>query len=233
MRKFEKALPGCGDKDKREEPCVTFSVTWPEVRSGVPDEVKTKINAAIMARLQASDAPRGFEAEAAAFIDDYKRFRKEFPESELSYFSRRDAELSVSNATVLSVVIDSEDFRGGAHPNSERTYLNLRPRTGDEIELKDLLESGALEKLTALVEGHFRRQREVAGSRKLSEAGFHFDDDKFTLSKSWGIDAKGLVFHYNPYEVAPYALGPTTVRLGWSELNGLLRKEAGVAPAHP
>ena len=229
-KKFERSLPGCGDKDKREEPCVTFSVTWPEVTGGVSDEIKTKLNAAIMARLQPSDAPRGFEAEAAAMVDDYHKFRKEFPDAELGYFTRRQAEISASNASVLSIVINEEDFRGGAHPNSDRTYINLRPSSGEEIALQDLLAGGAAPKLSALVEKGFRRVREIDGERKLSDAGFHFADDKFTVGRTWGIDSAGLVFHYNPYEVAPYALGPTTVRLAWSELAGLLNPDAGIEP---
>ena len=230
-RKYESILPGCGDKEKREEPCVTFRVTWPEVVESKSSNVTMKINAAIMARLQAKDAPRGFAAEAAAVAEDYHRFRKEFPHSAITYFTRRTAEVLHSTGTVFSVEIDEEEFRGGAHPNSHREYLNVRPETGEEIDLASVLNPGAEAKLLSIAEAHFRADKQMEEGAKYSDAGFHFADEKFSLSRTWGIAPQGLVFHYNDYEIASYATGPTTLVLPWREIGALIRKDAGLMPA--
>ncbi|WP_321475390.1 DUF3298 domain-containing protein [uncultured Paludibaculum sp.] len=231
QKKFDKSVPGCGDKQKREEPCVTFRVSWVEATSAASDQARTRINAAILASLQPMEAPRGFADEAAGVAEDYQKFHSEFPESEITYFVRRTADILLSNASMLSVEVTEEEFKGGAHPNARRTYLNMNPSTGQDLALTDLLRNGALPKLTEVAEKRFRWEREVPEGKKLSESGFTFPDDKFALSKTWGVSPRGLLFHYNAYEIAPYASGPTTVMLPWNEIRDLIKKEAGLVPA--
>jgi hypothetical protein len=210
---------------------MTFRVKWAEVSTAPSPEVKAKINAAIRARLQPKDAPAGFEAESAQVADEFERFHKEFPGSEITYFVRRTAEVNFSNAHLLSVEINEEDFKGGAHPNTHREYLNLAPTTGESIALSSLLVPDGLAKLTVLAEQRFRAAKEIEAGKPLSGSGYSFQDDKFALSRTWGLTGAGLVFHYNDYDIAPHALGSTTIELPWSEIRLLIRKEAGITPA--
>jgi len=229
-RKFEQVLPGCGDKLKREEPCVTFRVQYPDVVHAVSPEVRTKINAAIMAHLQPGEAPRGFAQEAAQTIEEFQRFHKEFPDSAIAYFTRREAGVISLNPALLCIEVNSEEFRGGAHPNSARDYINLRPKTGEDVALRELVQDGAMPRLLAVVEKRFRAERGIDEGKNLSDAGFTFPDDRFELPKNWGVTGKGLAFHYNAYEVGPYVMGPTTVLAPWSDLRGVIRADAGILP---
>lgn len=229
-RSFERSLDGCGDASKRPEPCVTFRVQWPEVVETKLPEARARMNAAILEKLQPVEAPRGLEAEAAEVIEDYEQFRDRFPNSSITYFTRRVAEVAMVNASVLCIQVTSEEFRGGAHPESTREFVNLNAATGERIELESLLRGGALERLTAAVERHFRVERGLDASQDLGEAGFTFDNNRFALPAQWGVGVRGLMFHYNPYEIAPYAAGPTAFTVPWSELDGMLRKESGLPP---
>lgn len=231
-KSFEKIVPGCGDRAKREEPCVTFRINWVEVTGAPNPGVQTKINTAIRARLQPGDAPAGFEAEAAAVEAEFQRFHQEFPGSAIAYFVRRSAEVIWNDAHLLSVEIDEDDFKGGAHPNTHREYVNLAPATGERVALEDLLVPGGMAKLTLAAEKRFRAERQIDEGAKLSDAGFTFDGDRFALSRTWGARAEGLVIHYNDYEIAPHAVGPTTIVLPWSGIRTLIKKEAGLTPVH-
>lgn len=235
-RRFERSLPGCGDKSKREEPCVTFRIEWPEVVEAAAAgekaaEAKARMNAAILSRMQPAEAPKGFEAEAAQVIADYERFRDQFPASSVNYFTRRVAEAVLVGRTLLSVQITAEEYRGGAHPEATREYLNLNPATGERVELPSLARGGGMERLTAVAERYFRAERGLEADQNLKEAGFAFEDNRFALPAQWGAEARGLVFHFNAYEVAPYAAGPTTFTVPWSELGDILRKDSGLPPA--
>jgi hypothetical protein len=227
-RRFEKSLPGCGDAEKRDEPCVTFRVEWPEVTKAPSPDVQTRINAALLAALQPNEAPRGFETEAAQSIADFQRLHREFPDTAITYFDRRTADILLSNSAFLSIEISSEEFHGGAHPNSQREYLNFLPATGQRAQLSSLLESGAHPKLLALVERAFRSERAIPEGQSLTQAGFLFEQDKFTLPAQWGAGPRGLIFFYNAYEVAPYSLGPTQVIVPYSQLKGILRTGLGL-----
>ncbi len=231
-KSFEKVVPGCGDKSKREQPCVTFRVKWIEASAAPDSGIRAKINADIRARLQPKDAPTGFEAEAAAVAEEFHRFQKEFPDSEITYFVRRSAEVIFSNAHLLSVEINEEDFKGGAHSNTHRDYLNLAPSTGGSVSLASLLTPDGMEKLRVVAENRFRAGRHIETGKKLSEAGYNFADDRFTLSRTWGVTPAGLVIHYNDYEIAPHSTGPTTIELPWSDIRALIRKEAGLVPVN-
>ena len=228
-QQFERTLPGCGDKEKREEPCVTFRVAYPRVAAPAND-ARTKINSAILVALQPKDAPSGFQAESDKVVEDFQKFHKEFPDAPITYFIRRTAEVQYSSASMLSIVIDDEEFLGGAHPNSTRSYLNLNPATGEEITLRDILIDGALPKLTLAAENEFRNERAIPVNQKYSEAGFQFADDRFTLSPDWGVVPKGLVFHYNAYDIAPYSMGPTTFVVPWGKAADLVKSEARLLP---
>ncbi len=229
-RRFEKTLPGCGDETKRPEPCVSFHVAWPEAVGGASPEALARINAAILASLQPLEAPRGFEEEAAQWIADYQRFHAEFPDSGITYFARRTAEVLFSSAKLVTIETRTDEFRGGPEPESRRTFLNLAPDSGRAVELDSLLEPGGLEQLRRLAEWHFRQQRQIPADSRLSEAGFVFRDDGFSLPQHWGFSSRGLLLHYNAGEVAPAAMGPTTVLAAWNELRGIVSAKAGILP---
>jgi hypothetical protein len=225
MRNFQKSLPGCPTPDEPDGPCVTFRVSYPEVVAAPTPEVLTRLNGEIQARLQPKDAPRGLAAECDATFEEYRRFKAAFPTSAITYFTRRSAEVIDNSPTVLSIQFDEDEFRGGAHPNSERRFLNADPRSGADLRLAEILLPGAQAKLVPIVERRFRAERKVPEGQKLSEAGFSFPDDTFALPKAWGVTPAGVVFHWNTYEIGPRPVGSTTVLVPWPEISDLIRED--------
>lgn len=229
-RRFEKTLPGCGDPSRRPEPCVSFHATWPEAVGGVPAEARTRINAAVLAAMQPLEAPRGFEAEAEQWIGDYQRFHAGFPDSGITYFARRTAEVIFSTPALITIEIRTDEFHGGPEPESVRAFLNLAPSTGLPVELSSLLEPQGMRDLTRLAEWRFRQERHIPQDSGFSQAGFTFERDVFSLPRQWGFSSRGLVLHYNAGEVAPAAKGPVTLLAPWNELRGIVRAKSGILP---
>ncbi len=64
--------------------------------------------------------------------------------------------------------------------------------------------------------------RAVAEGAALKDSGFTFENDLFTLPENFALRDEGLAFYYNPYDVAPYAMGPTEIVLSWEEIKDLL-----------
>ena len=58
--------------------------------------------------------------------------------------------------------------------------------------------------------------------RSLRDAMFTFEGDRFRLNSNFGVGSNGLIVEFNPYEIAPYAAGPTSITLGWSAVRSLL-----------
>ena len=105
-----------------------------------------------------------------------------------------------------------------AHPLFDTTYLNSDTRTGEALSLNSILKDGALPRLNAIGLVYFRKARGLAPADDLIEAGFNFSDDTFELNENFGVADNALIFHFNAYEVAPYALGPTDVEIPLSAI---------------
>jgi hypothetical protein len=229
MRRYERVIPGCGDIDKREQPCFSFQVVYPEVTGAGLEETKTRLNAQVRALLQPPGSPEGFENEATALVEKYASREKPLDE-EPAWFVRRIAETVHSTAASWSVRVERTEFLGGGSAVSTYECLNLNPASGAEIRLQDLLEKGGLEKLRALAESRFRAERKIPAGGKLSESGYVFAEDRFELPPRFLIGKQGLVFIYSPHEISPEAGGPTYLTLPWAEAGPLLKREAGVVP---
>ncbi|HSF16443.1 MAG TPA: RsiV family protein [Vicinamibacteria bacterium] len=106
-------------------------------------------------------------------------------------------------------------------------YANFDPHTGERLTLTKVLVEGKLEELRLVAEDRFREVRGLDANTDLEEAGFRFEEKRFTLTENFAVEANGLSFYYNPGEVAPYSLGPTEIRLSYDELNGLLSLRLG------
>jgi hypothetical protein len=59
----------------------------------------------------------------------------------------------------------------------------------------------------------------------LSELGF-FSPREIDLTENFYIDARGVTWQYNPYDIAPYSLGVITVTLTWDQLYPYLLEES-------
>jgi hypothetical protein len=77
--------------------------------------------------------------------------------------------------------------------------------------LASILKEGALPRLIAIAEVHFRNERKLAATAKLEDEGFNFPGG-FALDDNYGFGEKTLVF-FNPYEIAPGSMGPQDVEI--------------------
>src|SRR5690606_12228705 len=115
-------------------------------------------------------------------------------------------------------------YTGGAHGLQVEHLASLDARTGRRITLADLVTDTAA--VTAVAERAFREQQRIPATQSLAQAGYiFFDDERFALNDNFALCNDTLAFHYNPYEIAPYALGPTLLTLPLESIRAYLRPE--------
>lgn len=226
-----------GDCAVEAVPCARFLARFPVLTGGVQPAVQEAVNRSIV-ELVASGAalaewrdeggsdPASVEEEAAEFFAGWTEAREELPEDAPKAYHRwadeRRMEVIHADPQVLSVELLLYSFTGGAHPNTFAALESFDLATGEPLALEDLVAAGSGPRLDALGERHFREEREIPETESLEEAGFWFEDDRFRLPDNFAVTGEGLVFVFNPYEVAPYVFGPTRITLPWAELRGLL-----------
>ncbi len=226
MVHFARNYP-CGPRGKAT--CLSVEVDYPAIVAAPTAAAQSQINATIQQHLfstsDGSAGPTTGEALAVELESGYRDLQRQNPDYRTPWFDHRSAAVLLNTLTVFSIQIRMDQFTGGAHPNSVRTYYNLRPSTGEALSLEDVLKPGVLPQLAAIAEKHFREARKLAANADLKQAGFTFEDDKFALTQNFALTPDGFVFYYNSYEVAPYYFGPTEAKIPYSETRDLLRPE--------
>jgi hypothetical protein len=79
--------------------------------------------------------------------------------------------------------------------------------------------------LNNVAEKIFCKVKELKPEDNLEEAGFWFKGNKFSFNENFGIRNEGLVFYFNSYEIAPYAMGPTEIMIPYSEIKNLVKQD--------
>lgn len=177
--------------------------------------------ASATARLEANKTPR------AAFEDferNYNDFKKDFPDSPGCWEVELHGDTVMTTPKVLFYQFDHYAFTGGAHPNSFTSYHAFDGKTGEEIEMKRFVADSAA--LLNLVEKKFRELEKLAPGVDLEDAGYFLANHKFFMPANYVFTPEGVLFFYNPYEIAAYARGPIELTIPYGELGGIIRREA-------
>lgn len=168
------------------------------------------------------------EALADDFLAEFETTRRDLPDAPAGWYVERSIAAIHHDDSVVGFRVTDSSYTGGAHPNTFETYTSLYLTTGRPVALDDLLVAGDRARLLEIAETRFRQVRGLSTTEDLGAAGFWFGDEgpadpgevTFELTDNFALTGDGLVFHYNPYDIAAYALGPTTVRIARAELDG-------------
>ena len=221
---FEKGLDNC---KPAPEKCTYVKLSYP-VLSGGSKEGRDKLNGEIrsFAFSKNDDSiAKDAEAWAAAFFNEYKQFGGQIP---AAWWESRAIKVLANTPQVFSASLGFEGYSGGAHPNTQVDYRSYNPSNGRRYALYDWLKKGYEAPLQELGEKAFRKARNLPAGANLNDAGFTFDQG-FQLNDNYAATTQGLVFYFNPYEIASYADGPTELTIPYSELKAWLLPKGPLA----
>ncbi len=212
-----------------------IAINYPKL-SGGDEVVMTKINAQIeqmvknqmfsMEDTVATTKSGSVESLAKGFLKEFEDFTKEnadMPTLGWEYDGSGDTLLI--SPKVISIYYQVYSFTGGAHGNSNISYLNFNAQTGDLLELTDIVsDTTALKKIAEL---KFEKTQKVFAKDNDFEfnKADYFWGNPFFLPANIAVTKTGLLFMYNPYEAAAYAIGPISFDLTWQELGAIVKKE--------
>jgi hypothetical protein len=125
----------------------------------------------------------------------------------------------------LMSVLFSVDYymAGAAHPNQYSVTLNLDVASGKVLALKDLFKPGVdyLNFISDYAIQDLTRQQRLE-----TETGAAPTEENF---RSWNITQNGLLFSFDPYQVAAYAAGPQSVTIPYASLKDLIHPSGPLA----
>jgi hypothetical protein len=133
------------------------------------------------------------------------------PATETEMLSRfRNEEISAAAYGQYVIVTRTlESYEGGAHGMTTTEYRVFDREKGRVIGLADIAGETERKLLKETVELTLRENYGIPEGAGFSSAGFF--EDEITLPENFFLSEKGIGFHWNPYEIAPYAMGAIEV----------------------
>jgi len=196
------------------------------------DAVSNNINNSVQNSMVAvltytEDSPKeNIEQAMQEYAKRNQDFLKEFPDS--AGGDQYECQIEVTTHGQLGSIVSLEQwsylYEGGAHGNSSSDFLNFDLKTGQSLELNQLIADW--DAFLAIAENAFREQRKLSADGSLNEeGGFWFDEDRFRLPNSAGISVEGMLFIYNPYDIASYADGSIEFTLSIDQIEQFINPE--------
>jgi hypothetical protein len=149
----------------------------------------------------------------------YQLALEENPHNDVQWFVEREINTISRSNKAVCIAFSESSYMGGAHPNRFTIYKLYHPATGRRLALSHLFDAEILKRLRQIAEQKFRKQQGMTDTSTYSFNGFWFTGNRFELTDNAAITDSGLVFLYNPYDIAPYSTGAIQLEVTFAELN--------------
>ncbi|MCR5786014.1 MAG: DUF3298 and DUF4163 domain-containing protein [Eubacterium sp.] len=201
------------DKDE-DEPLLTYSTQGLYLVNDGWENLKTAFDAYTQEKKEELDSE--YESVLAT-LDDYSEADEYSYESSVS--------ITRADETVVSILNGTYSYLGGAHPNYVLSGYNYDSKTGEKLEIEDVVNDvdafyNAV--ISQIEESEYATEEMVYEDWQNTVYAYFYDD---TYSLVWNFTNEGLEVTFNPYELAPYAVGMITLDFSYDEYASLLKEE--------
>ncbi len=218
-----------GDCQAPESPCVILSVMYPRVSSGseaAQDKINNYITGVVAEKMQQYSGEKqtdtnNLDSLGDVFISRFNQTLTDFPDYKHRWSYNLEGSIAFDSLNIITIEFNLFSYTGGAHPNAQVIYNSFDDESGKRLALAEVVTD--VDKLKELAEKKFRQQKKLGQHANLNEAGYMFENNQFTLNDNFGILKEGIIFYYNDYEIAPYAMGPTEILISYEEVGDLLK----------
>lgn len=124
---------------------------------------------------------------------------------------------------VYEVLLSS--YQGGAHGSYYYQYRNIRLADGIAMLKDDVFKPNSEDAIRNLLMQELLKTNECKSVEELQEkTGITMLGDVYINDDNFELQADGVLFTYNIYEIAPYASGPVFVKLTYDQLKPYLQE---------
>lgn len=148
----------------------------------------------------------------------------------LGYENQTATYVLYQQGNLLSLGYYQYDFSGGAHGNYGTTTASYDLRTGQRLRYADIFRPEAAQQLPALLGQAVRPLVGLHATEPLDKQLFV---KQMPVTHNVFLTGGGVVFTYQPYEIAAYAQGEVSVFLPLSAVRMLLREGLPLPEASP
>lgn len=146
-----------------------------------------------------------------------------------------DNNVSVYNklGQFITIISYHQSYQGGAHPIATNNFYTFDIINKKQLKVTDILNTNDTA-LLRIGQHFFKSNNNLEDTASLSDLGYFIFGDgdnyeksaaygKFRFNNNFAITKQGIEFQYNPYEMAPYAVGAPSVTIPFSEIQPFLK----------
>ncbi len=166
-----------------------------------------------------------YNKEKTTFMASFQQMAKEFGDDSPAFNASdfRYATPLFNAANLLTLSMNAYEYSpGAAHGNFGATLCSYDLEKKARIALEDLFEPGFEVLLNKLIEARVRTQLQIPEGEPLEN---HLLVDAVTFTNNFGLTGKGILFVYNPYEIAAYAYGEVPVFVSFEEMKAYAKPQ--------
>lgn len=138
-----------------------------------------------------------------------------------SYYKHIESKVQFYEKDLLVYRVDYNEYTGGAHGMYATTYVNMDLTQMKPLHLDDLFITEYKEPLTDLIWNQLMTDNQVKTREELEDLAYG-STGEIAPTDNFYLHTKGITFHYNVYEITPYAMGAVEVTLPFSAIEHLL-----------
>ncbi len=171
----------------------------------------------------------GISPEAAleqnlnSLVNDMKKIYRENEKALSDWYYLEQISIAFNDNNILGIQSYLEEYSGGAHPDHSVAYTNIDTGDGTLISLSDIFMNGYETELNRVAAEQFKKTYRINEKNTCEDAGFWLEPGKFAVPENFLITPGGLLFLFNPYEIAPYAAGTIEFFVPYAMIKSLVQ----------
>lgn len=148
----------------------------------------------------------------------------DYPQESLNWFYTETMDAEVISSGGMVIRRNRDYYTGGAHGMRNTEYFVLDLAGMEQLILEDIIKPGSEPALAEEVEAALRDFSNLTGETPLSQGSFF--EDTVEPSENFFLNSQGLGFHWDPYEIAPYVVGPVEILIPYDRVSNHLTPRA-------
>ena len=164
-----------------------------------------------------------------SLTDSFEKELKEFYEPDNEYketfayeYSQKGTVSDKSPEGIIAYTSRIETYTGGAHGGALESFINFHKNTGLKISAQELFGENT-DAVAKLVKEQIVKDNDCKSAAELEEKRSIFSlGDVYISDNNFLIQNDGILFCFNPYEIAPWSEGFIYTTLTYKQLEGMV-----------
>lgn len=144
-----------------------------------------------------------------------------------SYYEMSSNRIQFNQDGLLCFTVSFENYTGGAHGAHAYNHFVIDANNGKRVTEEDIFTENYQEGLAEILVEYITKQNDLSAPKDLEDMGF-FSVDEIYPNNNFFVDASGITYTFNEYEIAAYVVGPVHVSLPFEAVQYLLKPDSPI-----